>query len=162
MGEAFLLAPISLIFIAWWAGKKEWDKASGMALSVFGGGLLTLIFKLVFQSPRPNLVTGQVYTMNFGFPSGHAVMSILFWGFLTYTLVRAEPRKRLRQVIVVIAAGIVLAVGMTRLMLGVHYPVDILGGWMLGAMWLVLSILIVNILTAQRPEIATFYRVLKS
>ena len=140
MGESFLLVPISLLIILGWLLKKQWLLAAGMAMSVIGGGTLTLILKILFRSYRPNQINDLIVKMNYGFPSGHSVMSILFWGFLCYVLIKNIPNKKIRWIIGIGAALIPLVVGMTRLMLGVHYPTDILGGWMIGAMWLGLTI----------------------
>jgi membrane-associated phospholipid phosphatase len=161
LGESILIVPISLMFVAWWSGRKEWDKVGGLILTVFGGGFLAFLFKLLFHSPRPNLYTGVINELNFGFPSGHAVMSLLFWGYLAYLLVKTAPSMAVQRWAPFWAGGITFSVGLSRLFLGVHYPLDVLGGWMLGAMWMTFSILVMDYGVDQKPGFTTVFRFLR-
>jgi membrane-associated phospholipid phosphatase len=135
-GEAMLLIPFSLLMIALWLLKKQWLWAIGMVISVMGGSLLTLFLKILFRSERPNLVTGWIEKIDFGYPSGHAVISILFWGYLGIMLIKYMSNIRLKYLVGIVTILIPLMVGISRLLLGVHFPTDVLGGWVLGGIWL--------------------------
>jgi undecaprenyl-diphosphatase len=69
------------------------------------------------------------------FPSGHALGSIVVYGALTLVFLAAVSPRR-RKLVIAIPAVVVLAVGVTRIALGVHYLSDVLGGWLLGVAWL--------------------------
>jgi len=144
LGETILLLPICMGLMVWWASRKEWNKTAGILLTVICGGLLALFLKLLFHSPRPDINTGWIKEIDFGFPSGHAVMSLLFWGFLAYLFIRGDSNPKRRFLIGLSAGLITFTVGLTRLFLGVHYPLDVLGGWTWGAMWLTFSILVMD------------------
>jgi membrane-associated phospholipid phosphatase len=65
---------------------------------------------------------------SFAFPSGHAQTSVVFWGYLALILMRRR--------VVALAVAAVLLIGFSRIYLGQHWPLDVLGGWLIGAAWL--------------------------
>lgn len=110
--------------------------AAGWAL-VFGGGkLVELLLKNVFQRTRPVGTELPSYS----YPSGHAMGAMIGYGILAY-LILLRIRRPIARIAITAAAGLViLAVGVSRLVLGVHYFTDVVGGYAAGAMWLALSI----------------------
>jgi undecaprenyl-diphosphatase len=102
-----------------------------------GGGILQYLAKLFFDRPRPAVFPHLTDTMTSSFPSGHAMMSTCL--ALTAAIVFRDSRWRWPA----LAAGIVyaLAVSFSRLYLGVHYPTDVLGGWLLACSWVSLVLL---------------------
>jgi undecaprenyl-diphosphatase len=127
-----LLAAAVLIFYL-----KGWRLSAVLLLVSTGGGvLLTTVLKAVFGRARPDLVeTG--YTASFySFPSGHATVAVGFYGALTVILAyRAKGVARWA-----IAAGgvsLVLLIGFSRLYLGVHYPTDVLAGFLAAPLWVI-------------------------
>ena len=105
-----------------------------LAACVVGGAILSTVLKDVFNRPRPDLPSvARVFTASF--PSGHALVSAVV--FLTIGVVLSEATERLRLKVFYLATAIVLTllVGATRIYLGVHYPTDVLAGWMLGTAW---------------------------
>jgi undecaprenyl-diphosphatase len=103
--------------------------------TVFGGQAASSIFKAVFDRARPDLVPhgAEVYTASF--PSGHAMMSAVVYLTLGGMLARVQPRRRLKVYVLALAVATTLAVGMSRVYLGVHWPTDVLAGWAAGAAW---------------------------
>ena len=114
------------------------DAALGLRVGVIllVGSNLNDAFKLAFHSPRPYWVSGQVKGLasesSFGVPSGHALSAVNVWGMLA-----AQIRKTWGWIVAVI---IMLLIGLSRMVLGVHFPLDVFTGWVLGALilWLVL------------------------
>ncbi|MCA9153520.1 MAG: phosphatase PAP2 family protein [Planctomycetales bacterium] len=104
-------------------------------VSVFGGLLLGLIFKSVFARPRPDLVTHGSYVYTKSFPSGHSLMAAITYLTLGSLLARIQQLWRLKAYLILLAIGVTLAVGISRVYLGVHWPTDVLAGWTLGAAW---------------------------
>jgi undecaprenyl-diphosphatase len=93
--------------------------------------LVSDIFKLVFHRARPEHWF-VVHETSFGYPSGHAVLAITFYGFWAYLAVRSSLPLGVRATIVTAAILWIFAIGWSRLALGAHYPSDVLGGYLLG------------------------------
>ena len=103
-----------------------------LAVAPLGGWMLTEILKRWFARPRPSLVEPLVKATGFSFPSGHAVVASA--GYLTLAIVICRRLEHTRdRVVVMIAASIlVLAIGLSRVYLGVHYPTDVITGITIG------------------------------
>ena len=106
-----------------------------MLVTVFGGELLSRIVKQAVGRERPRLPHPVAHAMSTSFPSGHALGAVV--GVGTLLLVGLPyARRSLRPCLIVLGVLVVLAVGFSRLGLGVHYLSDVLGGYILGAGWL--------------------------
>lgn len=106
------------------------------AIAVLGGVALSTILKMVFDRPRPDLGgTVQVFTASF--PSGHAMLSAVTFLTLGALLTRANNERRTKVYFMTVAVLVTLLVGVSRLYLGVHYPSDVLAGWVIGTAWAV-------------------------
>lgn len=109
----------------------------GVAAIVVGAVLMSLL-KQGFDRPRPALVEHGTLVHNASFPSGHAMMAAMVYLTLGILLARTQPKKRVRAFIVIISMLITLLVGISRVYLGVHWPTDVVAGWMLGGAWALL------------------------
>lgn len=115
--------------------KRLWSHLSALAICLAGGGLLGLIFKNMFQRARPDsffFVTETTYS----FPSGHALAAMCFYGMLAFFIMRETTSWPLRLLIATLAIVLSLAIGISRIYLGVHYPTDVVAGYAVGFMWL--------------------------
>jgi undecaprenyl-diphosphatase len=108
--------------------------------STIGGSLVNTAVKMSVNRPRPTFRDPEAITFQTGksFPSGHAMSSTIAYGALLLIFLPIIPAKK-RKWAFVIYAGLVLVIGIARLGLGVHYVSDVLGGYILGTAWLVLS-----------------------
>jgi len=107
-------------------------------VAVAGGLLGNHLLKLGFRRARPDLVPHRAVVSSTSFPSGHAMNSAATYLTLGALLARIQKRRRLRFYILCFAAFLTLLVGFTRVYLGVHWPTDVLAGWMAGGVWAVL------------------------
>jgi len=107
-----------------------------LGLTVPGCVLLNEVLKYLFHRSRPVLAHPLMKLKTYSFPSGHAVSATVLYGFLAILLCSSVPSKFRRVVISVGAIVLILAVGLSRIYLGVHYPTDVLGGMIEGAAWL--------------------------
>ncbi|SAK77900.1 phosphatidylglycerophosphatase B [Caballeronia fortuita] len=98
------------------------------------GGVINQALKAMMRRDRP---TGSVVPLpeSFAFPSGHTFGSIVCYGMCAYVLLRLAPTRR-DPFIVALACFIVLAIGASRIVIGVHFPGDVIGGFASGGAWL--------------------------
>lgn len=139
-GDLNLIVPLTFGLFVFFLWKREWINAFGLIFCVFIGGIVSSLLKYFFQQPKMNFVQSNVFEIDFGFPSGHTIMAILFYGYLAYLLVNRTQNKKLQWIIMVCAGLISLLVGLSRLLIGVHIPTDVLSGWVFGLTWLIISI----------------------
>lgn len=104
-------------------------------LAIAGGQLMSSLLKAGFERPRPDLVPHGMTVYTASFPSGHAMMTAIVYLTLAALLARSESRTRLKAFLLLLAVSVTLLVGVSRVYLGVHWPSDVLGGWMIGSAW---------------------------
>jgi undecaprenyl-diphosphatase len=103
-----------------------------------GGWVLNALLKELFQRPRPNLVPHLRDVMSLSFPSGHAMTSAAVYLTLGALLMRVADRRATKIYCMAFAMFLAGIVGVTRVYLGVHYPTDVLAGWLVGLSWALL------------------------
>jgi len=112
-----------------------WAAAAG------GGAILDGVLKTSVHRSRPQYAAAFLHGSSYSFPSGHAMGSIIGYGFLAYALVLSAKRVGWhRHLIFSLAALLTLLIGISRVYLGVHYPSDVVGGWAAGFAWLAVCI----------------------
>ncbi len=104
-------------------------------VSVVGGQALSLLAKSGFDRPRPDLVPHGMQTYTASFPSGHSMMAAVTYLTLAALVARVQPTRALKAYVLALAILVTLAVGVSRVYLGVHWPTDVLAGWSAGAAW---------------------------
>jgi membrane-associated phospholipid phosphatase len=114
-----------------------------------GGGIVDSAVKAAVGRPRPAFDEPIATAIGKSFPSGHSMSSLVCYGALLVVFLPLVP-KRGRPWCVVATALWVLAIGVSRLGLGVHYVSDVLGGYVLGAAWLVGSVALFEVWRAER------------
>ena len=106
------------------------------ALSGYG---LSQALKALIERPRPALGAEQFAALGvdtFAFPSGHAQSSTIFYGFLGYLIWQHAQRPWLRRLGLGVMLTMIVLVGLSRVYLGVHWPSDVAGGFIIGVLWL--------------------------
>lgn len=123
--------------------------AHRMALVIVGatvsGALMVTLLKGYFLRPRPTLVDHLVIEHSASFPSGHAANSAIVYLTIAVLFSRVEDSLRTRLFVLSVALLLTLAIGISRVALGVHWPSDVLAGWMFGTCWACLWALLVKL-----------------
>lgn len=113
--------------------------AAFLAVTVIGGGLVDTLVKVAVDRPRPELDHPIATAFGKSFPSGHAMSSTVTYGALLLVYLPVVHR-RLRVPAFVFTIGLVLVIGGARLLLGLHFLTDVLGGYVLGLAWLAATV----------------------
>jgi undecaprenyl-diphosphatase len=136
LGISITMTVLALVVVATFYRRNWRMVAIGWTLLFGGGKLVEFLLKHLFRRSRP----GGSEDMSYSYPSGHAMGAMIGYGILAYLLLRRAERPATRVIITAGAALIILAVGASRLVLGVHFFTDVVGGYAAGATWLLLSI----------------------
>ncbi len=115
-----------------------------VAISIPTGSLVNSLLKGFFERPRPNIVPHATDAALSSFPSGHAMMSTVVFLTLGALLSLSTNDNRIKIYILCWSMLLTILVGISRLYLGVHWPTDILAGWLAGAVWALLCLLAGN------------------
>jgi len=123
----------------------RWIDSTGLIVAGAGGGILNQLLKASFQRVRPELFPRIVEASGYSFPSGHAMGSIVCYGMLAFVGWRVLHTRFERFWLLLDASLLIFAIGLSRVYFGVHFPTDIIGGYIAGAIWLVISIIAVRV-----------------
>ncbi|MEO1430024.1 MAG: phosphatase PAP2 family protein [Cyanobacteria bacterium J06632_19] len=148
-GITFLGNGSTLIYLSCLVGiillvSRKFASAFTLIIVTSGGIGLNLWLKNIFERVRPALWERIVDATNYSFPSGHAMVSLVVYGFIGYLLIANFPSWS--SIFLFLTTLLVLAIGFSRLYLGVHYPTDIIAGYAAGLAWLISCILSLEIL----------------
>ena len=147
LGGLGLLGTATLLLVFYLIYKKQYNLATITGISVGGAALLHLALKSLIERPRPDLWQWIISETNFSFPSGHSTATIAF--ALCICLIATGTRRQ--KIILILAAIFVCLIGLSRLYLGVHYPTDVLGGWLLGTSGtLAIAVIVHSIIKSRR------------
>jgi membrane-associated phospholipid phosphatase len=138
-GSHYFLIPANLLLCGYFLLRKKSRysiKVSAIALSSV---LIMLGLKLLFNRHRP-LIPLLEPARGLSFPSGHAFMSVCFYGLLMIIIWREErPHPVLKWVLLLLVIALLLCIGFSRIYLRVHYFTDVVAGFCIGSTWLILS-----------------------
>jgi undecaprenyl-diphosphatase len=144
-GSIIIGAIVSVILLK--QGRKTYFVALWLVL--LGVGLSVRYGKLIFHRVRPANV-GFYEETNFSFPSGHSTTAMVLFGMIAYFLIRNSRHRKQRILYLLLGLSIILLVGFSRIYLGVHFLSDVLGGYLLGATWMIMGITVIEWLSYQK------------
>jgi membrane-associated phospholipid phosphatase len=127
-----------------------------LLIGILGGTFINTGLKLIFHRDRPSIVEWVTQVSSESFPSGHAMMSLIAYGSVAYLVGRLEPSRLMRIITWILAVIIILAIGTSRVYLGVHYPSDVIAGYVGGLAWLSFvtsGITAMQYFSARKPEV---------
>lgn len=135
LGGISVLTLFAVVALAFLLIQRKRLSALLLVVGLLGGVALSEGLKALFERARPPVEYQVVETLNASFPSGHALLSTVFYLSLGVMLTRAFPRVRLKAFVLGTAVFIALLVGLTRIYLGAHWASDVVAGWCAGAAW---------------------------
>lgn len=125
------LMTIGAVLYLFMKGKK--GQALYLLLTVSIGTLFANLLKFSYARPRPDLVPHGSYVFTDSFPSGHSMMSAVVYLSIGMLLARAHETTAMKMYFIGTAVFLALIIGISRIYLGVHWPSDVLAGWVAGA-----------------------------
>jgi undecaprenyl-diphosphatase len=135
LGAPSVLVPLGLL-VAWRlyvTGRRR--AAAIFAVAAVGAESLDIVLKVVFRRARPEAFFGYAQPLGYSFPSGHSIVSCCFYG-VTAAILTVRMRSLAARIATwTVAALLVAAIGFSRVYLGVHYPTDVLAGYVAGIIW---------------------------
>jgi undecaprenyl-diphosphatase len=149
LGGFTVLTLLSVIAVAILVMQRRRLQALILGATVVLGQALAAVIKLIADRPRPDIAAHFDLVYSSSFPSGHSTMAPVVYLTLAVILGAGEPRREVRALMFACAVAVTIAVGLSRVYLGVHWPTDVLAGWALGSA-IALAAMTVLKLTARR------------
>lgn len=120
-----------------------------MAATVIAAQISSEALKALYDRPRPMLVPHGSLVYSQSFPSGHSTVAAAAFLTLATLIASLEPRRAFKVMTYLTASVIIVAVGFSRIYLGVHWPTDVLAGWCLGSAWAFVAWVAISLLRRQ-------------
>ena len=135
IGGTTVLTLVTLAVVGFLLLQARYRTALVVLLATISGELLNTALKSAFNRPRPSIVPHLRAAFSTSFPSGHAMESAIVYLTLGAILMRAAESRLTKAYILGVSMLLTMLVGVSRVYLGVHYPTDVIGGWILGFVW---------------------------
>ena len=156
-GSTTFLLPAYLVIIAWQCIRGRYSYAIDTAIIAVTSTLMMFGLKAVFHRHRPDLPIIKGIT-GYSFPSGHSLSSFIFCTILGYLVTKSSWPGFVKTAAIVLLCICPLAIGISRIVLNVHYATDVIGGFCLAIVWVILSFAVLrrirrskNVITATQP-----------
>ena len=122
---------------------KKFDKRYLIILNLINDVLLNNILKLIFKRERP-IDLMLVEESGYSFPSGHTMVACIFYGFIIYLINKSNYTKKTKIILNTLLVILIILIGISRIYLGVHYPTDVIGSYLISISYLIIFTHFVN------------------
>lgn len=143
LGSKYFFVTIGLGIFLYFFNSRQRRKARLIGLSIAGSYILNAILKLIFSRVRP-LAYMLVEEGGYSFPSGHSMVSMSFYTTMTYLFLENVIDKKTRLILYIGNFVIIGLIGFSRIYLGVHWPTDVLVGYLVGYIFFIITRTIVR------------------
>ena len=148
LGNWQVIIPLAFIVALFFFTIKRRQFILPMLASILGSELFTTLGKFAFHRPRPAEMV--LYEHSYSFPSGHATIAVAFYGFLGYVAARHTSHWRMKVKLFFLTLIVIGLLGLSRIMVGVHYLSDVWGGYLVGTLWLIIAVSLAEWRAAQK------------
>jgi len=135
LGGSTILGLVIFAVVGFLLLQRRYHTALFVAITSTSGELVSTVLKLAFSRPRPTVVPYLREVSSSSFPSGHAMESAIVYLTLGAVLMRVTESRVTKMYFLGMAMLLTLLVGISRVYLGVHYPTDVIGGWVICFVW---------------------------
>jgi len=142
-GSTTFLFPAYIVLIGWYLIKKKFNYAIDIAIIGISSTAMMFALKQFFHRHRPQLPIIKGIS-GYSFPSGHSLSSFVFCTILIYLVWKGMMQQGYKYVLTVLLLLCPLAIGLSRVILNVHYATDVIGGFCLAIVWVILSFIILQ------------------
>lgn len=139
-GEAIFIGVAAILSLVFIKNRKIGLAICGNLAMVTG---LNLVIKNIVQRPRP-IGYRLIEETGYSFPSGHSMISMAFYGFAIYLICKYVKNKALKCTLTILLSLLIILIGASRIYLGVHYPSDVLGGFLISLAYVIVYIYFIN------------------
>jgi undecaprenyl-diphosphatase len=120
--------------------------------AIGGGQVLNTVLKTLVARSRPVFEHPIVIDDGYGFPSGHSMLSVVAYGLLAYLIYQTLTVRWQQVSLIVLTTFSVLLIGLSRIILGVHFTSDVLAGYTIGIIWLSITVVVLQVLNQLSVE----------
>lgn len=145
LGSISVLTVIVIAASAVFAAFGRWRSAAAVLFGSWSAYWLMIGLKALFDRDRPPVSARLIHASHQSMPSGHAMMSLVVFGLIAACLYRSSGWIRQHPDILMLAPVLSLAIGVSRVYLGVHWFTDVVIGWVLGAAWVALVVWVAHL-----------------
>ncbi|QOR67428.1 phosphatase PAP2 family protein [Cytobacillus suaedae] len=138
--EGVIILLVISIGLIWWRS-RDYVAMIVLAVGTYLSDEVNQWLKLTIGRERPS-IDASVFAEGHSFPSGHAMVGIMFYGFLTYFVFSQLKNSKHKLILVITMSVIIFSIGLSRIILNVHYPSDVIAGFAAGFIGLVIMILL--------------------
>jgi len=142
LGSTIFLTSVSVLIALLFIRLRRYRSAVLFSATMLGSSFLNYVLKIVFARTRPIPYFDLPLPESFSFPSGHALCSACFYGVLAWLFATRTESRTLRIVVWIAAGAMIFLVGLSRVYLGVHYPSDVIAGYLTAFVWTLAVILV--------------------
>lgn len=154
-GSGIFLVPAYIIIMAYLLMRRQTIISLHVAIIAITSTALSRGAKHIFQRARPDLPLLESLK-TYSFPSGHALSSFIFCSILVYLIRRANIQTRWKWIFSILLFLFSMTIGLSRIILKMHYPTDVLAGFCLGFIWVILSFYLLNRIQSKRSSFKNF------
>lgn len=144
LGDWKFILFLSVLLGVYLLCRNGWRQALWPFASVFLMMKITMLFKAYFSRTRPQALDPQYQWQHLAYPSGHSSESFVFYGIATWIFLQIFPHHPWTKKSMWGSGILIGAIGLSRIFLGVHWMSDVVGGFLLGASWLCLNLILVR------------------
>lgn len=149
-GSAQFLLPAYIVLIVFFLWKKEKAYAIDIAIIAVSSTAVMFLLKEIFKRHRPLLPVDKTL-VSYSFPSGHSVSSFIFCSVLAYLVWRSPVKKTWKYTVAFLLILFAAVIGLSRIVLNVHYATDVIAGFCFGIVWVIMSFWVMRKIRNKNP-----------